>query len=40
MADAEISIRVWGQFAKGTVDLRPLTMLVGPSNTGKTYFQS
>ena len=28
----------FGPIASGTIDLRPLTVFVGPSNTGKTYF--
>lgn len=28
----------FGPIKKGTIDLRPLTVFVGPSNTGKTYF--
>ena len=33
-----ISVTDFGPIASGTVDLRPLTVFVGPSNTGKTYF--
>ena len=36
--DVRISVRDFGPIAHGTVDLRPLTIFVGPSNTGKTYF--
>ena len=36
--DVEISVTDFGPIARGTVDLRPLTVFVGPSNTGKTYF--
>lgn len=36
--DVRISVRDFGPIANGTVDLRPLTVFVGPSNTGKTYF--
>ena len=32
-----ISVEQFGPIKKGTVDLRPLTIFVGPSNTGKTY---
>ena len=32
-----ISIRDFGPVAEGNVELRPLTVFVGPSNTGKTY---
>ena len=33
----QIEVRNFGPVAKGLVDLRPLTVFVGPSNTGKTY---
>ena len=33
-----ISATDFGPIASGTIDLRPLTVFVGPSNTGKTYF--
>ena len=36
--DVQISATNFGPIASGTVDLRPLTVFVGPSNTGKTYF--
>ena len=36
--DVQISATNFGPIARGTVDLRPLTVFVGPSNTGKTYF--
>ena len=36
--DARISATNFGPIANGAVDLRPLTVFVGPSNTGKTYF--
>ena len=32
-----IDVRNFGPIATGRVDLRPLTVFVGPSNTGKTY---
>ena len=35
--DVQIGVRDLGPIATGTVDLRPLTVFVGPSNTGKTY---
>lgn len=35
--DVRISVKDFGPIASGTVDLRPLTVFVGPSNTGKTY---
>ncbi len=34
----EIAVRNFGPITEGTLDLRPLTVCVGPSNTGKTYF--
>ena len=36
-ADVQIEVRDLGPIANGKVDLRPLTVFVGPSNTGKTY---
>lgn len=36
--NVQISVKDFGPIASGTVDLRPLTVFVGPSNTGKTYF--
>lgn len=36
--NVKIAVRNFGPIAEGTVDLRPLTVFVGPSNTGKTYF--
>ena len=33
----EISVRSFGPIAEADLDLRPLTVFVGPSNTGKTY---
>ena len=33
----EISVRNFGPIAEADLDLRPLTVFVGPSNTGKTY---
>lgn len=38
--NVEISVRNFGPIAEGTVDLRPLTVFVGPGNTGKTYFST
>ena len=35
--DVQIGVRDLGPIADGQVDLRPLTVFVGPSNTGKTY---
>ena len=32
-----IDVRDFGPVAEGSVELRPLTVFVGPSNTGKTY---
>ena len=36
--DVRISATNFGPIASGAVDLRPLTVFVGPSNVGKTYF--
>ena len=33
----ELSVTNFGPIAKADIDLRPLTVFVGPSNTGKTY---
>ena len=33
----QIEVRDFGPVAKGNISLRPLTVFVGPSNTGKTY---
>ena len=33
----ELSVRDFGPIAKAKIDLRPLTVFVGPSNTGKSY---
>ena len=33
-----LSVKDFGPIAQGEVDLRPLTVFVGPSNSGKTYF--
>lgn len=33
-----LSVTDFGPIAQGEVDLRPLTVFVGPSNSGKTYF--
>ena len=35
--DVCVSVEQFGPIEKGSVDLRPLTIFVGPSNTGKTY---
>ena len=35
--DVRISVTNFGPIAESTIDLRPLTVFVGPSNTGKTY---
>ena len=32
-----VSVKNLGPIAEGTVDLKPLTIFVGPSNTGKSY---
>ena len=34
----EIAVENFGPIAEAKIDLRPLTVFVGPSNTGKTYF--
>ena len=34
----EIAVKNFGPIAKANIDLRPLTVFVGPSNTGKTCF--
>ena len=34
----QLSVTDFGPIAQGKVDLRPLTVFVGPSNSGKTYF--
>ncbi len=34
----QISVNNFGPIKSGSVEVRPLTVLVGPSNTGKTYF--
>ena len=36
--DIRVSVTNLGPIKSGSVDLRPLTIFVGPSNTGKTYF--
>ena len=40
LPNVEISVRNFGPIAEGKVDLRPLTVFVGPSDTGKTYFST
>ncbi len=35
--EVRVSVEKFGPIEKGSVDLRPLTVFVGPSNTGKTY---
>ena len=37
-ADVSIAVENFGPIENGKVDLRPLTIFVGASNTGKTYF--
>ena len=34
----KIAVKNFGPIAEANIDLRPLTIFVGPSNTGKTYF--
>ena len=36
----EIAVRNFGPISEATIDLRPLTVFIGPSNTGKTYFST
>ena len=36
--DVKIAVKNFGPIAEANIDLRPLTVFVGPSNTGKTYF--
>ena len=38
--NVEISVKNFGPIAEATIELRPLTVFVGPSNTGKTYFST
>ena len=33
----EIAVKNFGPIAEANIDLRPLTVFVGPSSTGKTY---
>lgn len=35
--EIRIAVRNFGPISEGGIDLRPLTIFVGPSNTGKTY---
>ena len=35
--DAYINVKNFGPIEKAEIDLRPLTVFVGESNTGKTY---
>ena len=36
--DVRVAVENFGPIEKGDIDLRPLTVFIGPSNTGKTYF--
>ena len=36
--NVEITVNNFGPITEANIDLRPLTVFVGPSNTGKTYF--
>lgn len=38
--NVEISVKNFGPIADATIELCPLTVFVGPSNTGKTYFST
>ena len=33
----ELSVTNFGPIAEGKIELRPMTVFVGPSNTGKSY---
>ena len=35
-----ISVKNFGPISEANIDLRPLTVFIGPSNTGKTYFST
>ncbi|MDD9826481.1 MAG: hypothetical protein OXU86_06920 [Thaumarchaeota archaeon] len=36
-APMEISVKNFGPISKGTIKMRPLTVIIGPSNSGKSY---
>ena len=38
--NVEIAVKNFGPIAEANIDLRPLTVFVGPSNTGKTYLST
>ena len=38
--NVKVAVKNFGPIAEATIDLRPLTVFVGPSNTGKTYFST
>ena len=38
--DVKIAVKNFGPIADATINLHPLTVFVGPSNTGKTYFST
>ena len=38
--NVEIAVKNFGPIADATINLHPLTVFVGPSNTGKTYFST
>ena len=38
--NVEISVKDFGPISDATINLHPLTVFVGPSNTGKTYFST
>ena len=38
--NVEIAVKNFGPIAEATINLHPLTVFVGPSNTGKTYFST
>ena len=38
--NVKIAVKNFGPIAEATINLQPLTVFVGPSNTGKTYFST
>ncbi|MYB92223.1 AAA family ATPase [Candidatus Poribacteria bacterium] len=38
--NVKIAVKNFGPIAEAAIDLQPLTVFVGPSNTGKTYFST
>ena len=37
MGFVRLSVRDWGPVREGAVEIRPLTVFIGPNNTGKSY---